>query len=118
MFYADLWIMRKWQIDSSESPLRFVDSIVFLFAVVRIISTGFPLGRGCRLGWRQVSLEGEKDGLRSRFVGKHESLGKVQEFGGTISGKVDGTPYAGDFKEEPHGSHDHKVIALVLTPMD
>lgn len=47
-------------------------------------------------------LDGEKDGVSSRFVGKHESLGKVQEFAGTISGEVDGTPYAGDFKEEPH----------------
>ncbi len=52
-------------------------------------------------------LEGEKDGLASRFVGKHESLGKVQEFAGTISGEADGTPYAGDFKEEPHAS-EHK----------
>ncbi len=47
-------------------------------------------------------LDGEKDGVSSRFVGKHESLGKVQEFAGTLSGEVDGTPYAGDFKEEPH----------------
>lgn len=52
-------------------------------------------------------LEGEKDGVSSRFVGKHENLGKVQEFAGTISGEVDGTPYAGDFKEEPHGEHGH-----------
>ena len=47
-------------------------------------------------------LEGEADGKASRFVGKHESLGKVQEFAGSISGEVDGTPYVGDFKEEPH----------------
>ncbi|MDB5339590.1 MAG: hypothetical protein JWN70_5209 [Planctomycetaceae bacterium] len=53
-------------------------------------------------------LEGEKDGVASRFVGKHESLGKVQEFSGTISGEADGTPYAGDFKEEPHAEHDKK----------
>lgn len=53
-------------------------------------------------------LDGEKDGLTSRFVGKHESLGKVQEFAGTISGEADGTPYAGDFKEEPHGGHEHQ----------
>ena len=53
-------------------------------------------------------LDGEKDGLTSRFVGKHESLGKVQEFAGTISGEAYGTPYAGDFKEEPHGGHEHK----------
>ncbi len=53
-------------------------------------------------------LEGEKDGVSSRFVGKHESLGKVREFAGMISGEVDGTPYAGDFKEEAHGDHEHK----------
>ncbi len=46
-------------------------------------------------------LDGEADGLASRFVGKHENLGKVQEFDGTISGEIDGTPYTGDFKEEP-----------------
>ena len=50
-----------------------------------------------------VPLEGEADGTASRFVGKHENLGKVQEFDGTISGEADGTPYAGDFKEEPPG---------------
>jgi hypothetical protein len=51
-------------------------------------------------------LDGESDGVASRFVGTHESLGKVQEFAGTISGEVDGTPYAGDFKEEAEG-HGH-----------
>lgn len=52
----------------------------------------------------------EKDsaGTSSRFVGKHEKLGKVQEFAGTISGEVNGKPYAGDFKEEPEGpGHKH-----------
>ena len=48
-------------------------------------------------------LEAEADGASSRFVGKHESLGIVQEFAGTISGEVEGTPFAGDFKEVPHG---------------
>lgn len=48
-------------------------------------------------------LEGEAEGASSRFVGKHESLGIVQEFAGTISGEVEGTPYAGDFKEVAHG---------------
>lgn len=43
-------------------------------------------------------LEGEKD-VASRFVGTHVNLGKVQEFAGTISGDVEGTPYTGDFKE-------------------
>ena len=53
-------------------------------------------------------LEGEAEGTASRYVGKHESLGKVQEFAGTISGEVEGTPYAGDFQEEPHGKHATK----------
>ena len=48
-----------------------------------------------------MPLDGEADGMASRFVGTHENLGKVQEFDGNISGEVDGTPYAGDFKEEP-----------------
>lgn len=48
-------------------------------------------------------LEGEAEGTSSLFVGKHEKLGVVQEFAGTISGEADGTPYAGDFKEEAHG---------------
>lgn len=46
--------------------------------------------------------EGDPQGSASRFVGNHESLGVVQEYAGTISGVVDGTPYSGDFKEEPH----------------
>jgi hypothetical protein len=50
-------------------------------------------------------LEGEADGASSRYVGQHDSLGIVREFSGSISGEVGGTPYAGDFKEEPH---DHK----------
>ncbi|MGN6137136.1 MAG: hypothetical protein ACTHK7_11830 [Aureliella sp.] len=50
--------------------------------------------------------EGETEGA-SRFVGTHENLGVVQEFAGTISGEVDGTPYAGDFEEEAHGDHTH-----------
>jgi hypothetical protein len=48
-------------------------------------------------------LEGEKEGA-SRFVGIHDNLGKVQEFAGTISGDVEGTPYTGDFKELPEAS--------------
>ena len=44
---------------------------------------------------------GDPKGSASRFVGKHEKLGTKQEFAGTISGEVEGTPYAGDFKEEP-----------------
>lgn len=52
-------------------------------------------------------LEGEAEGTSSRFVGAHDTIGIVKEFSGTISGEVDGTPYTGDFKEEPHGA-DHK----------
>ncbi len=50
-------------------------------------------------------LEGEAEGTASRFVGKHESFGMVQEFAGSISGEVEGTPYVGEFKESPHGDH-------------
>lgn len=53
-------------------------------------------------------LDGEPDGLSSRFVGTHETLGIVREFSGSMSAEVDGTPYAGDFKEEPHSAHEHK----------
>jgi len=52
-----------------------------------------------------VPLEGESDGLSSRFVGRHEKLGIVQEYAGTMSAEIEGTPYTGDFKEE---AHDHK----------
>ena len=52
-----------------------------------------------------VPLEGETDGLSSRFVGKNEKLGIVQEYAGTMSAEIEGTPYTGDFKEE---AHDHK----------
>jgi hypothetical protein len=53
--------------------------------------------------------EGDPAGKASRFVGKHPALGKEQEFSGTISGRVAGKPYSGDFKEEPHADHkDHK----------
>ena len=50
-------------------------------------------------------LNGEAEGTSSCYGGMHESLGIVREFAGTISGEVDGTPFAGDFAEE---AHDHK----------
>ena len=53
-----------------------------------------------------VLQPGEPAGTASRFAGKHDSLGKVQEFEGTISGELDGKPYAADFKEEAAG-HGH-----------
>ena len=49
--------------------------------------------------------DGDPTGSASRFVGNHKSLGIVQEYAGTISGVVDGTPYSGDFTEEPHEAH-------------
>jgi hypothetical protein len=51
---------------------------------------------------KAMPQEGESAGSASRFVGNHESLGVVQEYAGTISGVVDGTPYSGDFKEVAH----------------
>ena len=48
---------------------------------------------------------GDAEGTSSRFVGQHDNLGIVREFSGVITGEVDGTPYTGKFKEEPH---DHK----------
>jgi hypothetical protein len=51
-------------------------------------------------------LEGEADGRSSRFVGTHDGLGTAQEFAGTVSAVVDGTPYAGDFSESAEG-HVH-----------
>jgi len=50
-------------------------------------------------------LDGESGGAASRYVGMHDSLGIIREFAGTISGAVDGTPYAGDFAEH---AHEHK----------
>ncbi|MCA9078878.1 MAG: hypothetical protein KDA93_27895 [Planctomycetaceae bacterium] len=56
-----------------------------------------------------VPLDGESDGKSSRFVGTHDSLATVMEYEGIISAEVDGTPYAGNFKEElhDHASHGH-----------
>ena len=48
-------------------------------------------------------LAGETGGKSSRYGAAHENLAVVREFAGTISGDVDGTPYAGDFVEQPHG---------------
>lgn len=53
-------------------------------------------------------LAGESDGKSSCYGGTHESLGIAREFAGTISGEVDGTPFAGEFAEQPQGDHDHK----------
>jgi hypothetical protein len=50
---------------------------------------------------------GDPEGASSRYVGTHDNLGIVREFAGTISGEIEGTPFSGDFKEEPHAA-DHK----------
>lgn len=47
----------------------------------------------------------DPDGKASRFIGTHEKLGVVQEYEGSMTGVIDGTPYSGDFKEE---AHDHE----------
>ncbi|MBD3675747.1 MAG: hypothetical protein HUJ26_19740 [Planctomycetaceae bacterium] len=52
-------------------------------------------------------LDGETEENCSRFVGTHDGLATVMEYEGTISAAVDGTPYAGNFKEEAHGGHGH-----------
>lgn len=51
--------------------------------------------------------ESDPQGKSSRFVGTHEKLGVVQEYAGTMTGVIDGTPYSGDFQEEAHGDHAH-----------
>jgi hypothetical protein len=50
---------------------------------------------------------GDPAGTASCFVAVHDNFGKEQEFAGTLSGVVNGTPYAGDFKEEPAKDHKH-----------
>ncbi len=46
--------------------------------------------------------DGEPAGESSRFVGQHEDLGIVREFSGSITGELDGTPFAADFAEMAH----------------
>jgi hypothetical protein len=57
---------------------------------------------------RPSPQEGDPEDKSSRFVGKHEHFGKEQEFEGTLSGVVDGKPYAADFKEEEPRDHKHE----------
>ncbi len=67
--------------------------------------------------------DGDPAGKSSRFVGKHEHFGKEQMFEGTISGTMNGKPYAGEFKEKEHaGGHgksaapDPREVAVFLKP--
>ena len=54
-----------------------------------------------QLDVKAVPQANDPEGKSSRFVGKHENFAKEQEFEGTLSGVVNGKPYAGDFKELP-----------------
>lgn len=51
--------------------------------------------------------EGDPAGKPSRFVATHDGFGKEQEFEGTVSAEIDGTPILGDFKEKAHAGHKH-----------
>jgi hypothetical protein len=51
--------------------------------------------------------EGDPQGKSSRFIGTHSALGEEKDFEGSILGVLEGTPYAGDFKEGSHEGHDH-----------
>jgi hypothetical protein len=52
-------------------------------------------------------LDGESGGVSSRFVGANEALAKEQEFAGSVTGEVEGTPFTGDFKQEAE-AHESK----------
>ena len=82
--------------EKSPAPIK-ADKVLLTIAAPELMAELLP-----------VPLEGETDGLCSRFVGKHEKLGIVQEYAGTMSAEIEGTPYTGDFKEEAHDAHDHK----------
>ncbi|HEY8506653.1 MAG TPA: hypothetical protein VIL46_18870, partial [Gemmataceae bacterium] len=52
--------------------------------------------------------ESDPPGMSSRFTGTHEALAKKHEFKGTVSGVVNGKPFAGDFAaDEDHHGHKH-----------
>jgi hypothetical protein len=52
-------------------------------------------------------IDSDPKGKASQFVATHEAFGVEQEFEGTVSGVIDGKPYAGDFKEKAD-AHGHK----------
>jgi hypothetical protein len=54
---------------------------------------------------KPTPMDGETAELCSKFTGTHEGLATVMEYEGIISAEVDGTPYAGNFKEE--AGHEH-----------
>ena len=51
---------------------------------------------------KAMPLEGEKDGMSSRFVATHDNFGVEQEFEGAVIIKTADKTYDGDFKEKPH----------------
>ena len=84
-----------------------------LYPVATVILGGLVTSTGCEflihpgLFWkfsgRDASrLAGETADAASRYAGTHDSLAVVREFAGTISGEVEGTPFAGDFEEHAH----------------
>lgn len=82
--------------EKSASPVKAADGAILL----AINEPAF------QVELKAAPLDGEADGACSRYVGQHDNLGIVREFAGTISGEIDGTPYAADFKEEPHADHE------------
>ena len=84
-----------------------------LYPVATVILGGLVTSTSCEflihpgLFWkfsgRDASrLAGETADAASRHAGTHDSLAVVREFAGTISGEVEGTPFAGDFEEHAH----------------
>jgi hypothetical protein len=44
-------------------------------------------------------LAEDPPGASSRFVGTHAALAEEREFSGSVTGEIDGVPYAGEFDE-------------------
>lgn len=84
--------------EKTAAPVKAVDGTLLL----TIHEPAFQVELAAR------PLAGEGDGKSSCYCGTHESLGIVRRFAGTISGEVDGTPFAGEFAEQQHGDHDHE----------
>ena len=52
-----------------------------------------------QLSLQPMPLDGETAARASRYSAIHDQLGMKQRVAGSISAEVDGTPYAGDFKQ-------------------
>jgi hypothetical protein len=55
-----------------------------------------------QLELKAMPLETDPQGESSRFAGQHVTIDPKKSIDGTLSGSVDGKPYAGDFKKLPH----------------